>query len=65
MIIVTVRVKFDLTKVFSQSNKPVHNVMVMEKKLVKYVLIVEAMEKIKAMRVFLLKFQRGLMMERV
>ena len=63
--IVMVQAKLDPIKVFLQSNKPVRNVVAMGKKLVKLVLSAGAMGKIKAMKMFLSKFQKELMMELV
>ena len=60
-----VQAKLDPIKVFLRSSNPVHNVVAMEKKLVKLALRAGAMGKIKAMKMFLSKFQKELMMELV
>ena len=62
VIIVTAEVKSDLIRVSLQFNKPALNVMVMEKLLVKHVQNVKVTEKFKAMKIFLLKYQKVLMM---
>ena len=65
MTIVRVEEKLDLTRVFLQFSKRAHNVMATEKQLAKRVLNAEVMEKFRAMRMFLSKFQKELMMEPV
>jgi hypothetical protein len=54
--------RLDLTKVFLQFNKLVLNAMGMERQLVKLAPHVEEMEKLKVTKMFLLRFQKVLMM---
>ena len=63
--IVMAGVKLDLIKVFLQFNKPALNVMVLGKLSVKHVRNVGVTQKFKAMKMFLLKYQKVLMMETV
>ena len=62
VLIVVVTVKYDQTKVFLQFNKPVLNVMVLEKKSLTLVPTAMAKEKLKPQKKYQLQFQEELMM---